>query len=141
WGCCIVYVCTYVFFFFQAEDGIRDFHVTGVQTCALPIFREGMLLRGPSGWGEFCPFDDYGDAASVPWLAAALEQCTGAWPTPVRTRIPINCTVPAVDPNTAHDIVKRSGCRTAKVKVADHPGSLAEDQIRVEAVRDAPGPE
>src|SRR5690606_39802630 len=27
----------YLFFFFQAEDGIRDFHVTGVQTCALPI--------------------------------------------------------------------------------------------------------
>src|SRR5690606_34953314 len=27
-----------VFFFFQAEDGIRDFHVTGVQTCALPIY-------------------------------------------------------------------------------------------------------
>src|SRR5690606_39992164 len=26
------------FFFFQAEDGIRDFHVTGVQTCALPIW-------------------------------------------------------------------------------------------------------
>src|SRR5690606_39891106 len=26
-----------VFYFFQAEDGIRDFHVTGVQTCALPI--------------------------------------------------------------------------------------------------------
>src|SRR5690606_40189591 len=31
-----------LFFFFQAEDGIRDFHVTGVQTCALPIsFRHG----------------------------------------------------------------------------------------------------
>src|SRR5690606_40204502 len=28
-----------LFFFFQAEDGIRDFHVTGVQTCALPILR------------------------------------------------------------------------------------------------------
>src|SRR5690606_41849179 len=27
-----------MFFFFQAEDGIRDFHVTGVQTCALPIW-------------------------------------------------------------------------------------------------------
>src|SRR5690606_39722564 len=27
----------YFSFFFQAEDGIRDFHVTGVQTCALPI--------------------------------------------------------------------------------------------------------
>src|SRR5256885_11244545 len=28
----------FVFFFFQAEDGIRDYKVTGVQTCALPIF-------------------------------------------------------------------------------------------------------
>src|SRR5690606_26895502 len=28
---------TFFVFFFQAEDGIRDFHVTGVQTCALPI--------------------------------------------------------------------------------------------------------
>src|SRR5690606_40987560 len=33
------------FFFFQAEDGIRDFHVTGVQTCALPIY---CLLHGVS---------------------------------------------------------------------------------------------
>src|SRR6266702_7898942 len=32
------------FFFFQAEDGIRDGHVTGVQTCALPIW-----LLGPDG--------------------------------------------------------------------------------------------
>src|SRR3712207_9139822 len=29
----------FIFFFFQAEDGIRDIGVTGVQTCALPIFR------------------------------------------------------------------------------------------------------
>src|SRR5690606_40932615 len=32
-------ICLFSFFFFQAEDGIRDFHVTGVQTCALPISR------------------------------------------------------------------------------------------------------
>src|SRR5215467_107334 len=31
----------YFFFFFQAEDGIRDYKVTGVQTCALPISRPG----------------------------------------------------------------------------------------------------
>src|SRR2546426_11153707 len=30
------------FFFFQAEDGIRDYKVTGVQTCALPISRAGI---------------------------------------------------------------------------------------------------
>src|SRR5256885_5787007 len=30
----------FIFFFFQAEDGIRDYKVTGVQTCALPICQE-----------------------------------------------------------------------------------------------------
>src|SRR5690606_40386728 len=34
-------------FFFQAEDGIRDFHVTGVQTCALPIWEKSE--RGKEG--------------------------------------------------------------------------------------------
>src|SRR5256886_8756632 len=37
-GCCLC------FFFFQAEDGIRDLTVTGVQTCALPIFGSGSRL-------------------------------------------------------------------------------------------------
>src|SRR5256885_9519112 len=32
-------------FFFQAEDGIRDYKVTGVQTCALPIFRKHEIAR------------------------------------------------------------------------------------------------
>src|SRR5690606_40494401 len=32
-------------FFFQAEDGIRDFHVTGVQTCALPILGGRVITR------------------------------------------------------------------------------------------------
>src|SRR5438874_8389721 len=34
---CIIVVLFILFFFFQAEDGIRDLYVTGVQTCALPI--------------------------------------------------------------------------------------------------------
>src|SRR6266496_1684545 len=39
-----------MFFFFQAEDGIRDLYVTGVQTCALPIFgRRCSLLSGVTG--------------------------------------------------------------------------------------------
>src|SRR5436309_10502641 len=36
-GSIVASTCLFSFFFFQAEDGIRDFHVTGVQTCALPI--------------------------------------------------------------------------------------------------------
>src|SRR5439155_2425235 len=39
-----VYVRLEWFFFFQAEDGIRDGHVTGVQTCALPILDDALLL-------------------------------------------------------------------------------------------------
>src|SRR2546430_13150110 len=34
-----------VFFFFQAEDGIRDLTVTGVQTCALPIYDHGHIIQ------------------------------------------------------------------------------------------------
>src|SRR5690606_40911059 len=34
-------------FFFQAEDGIRAFHVTGVQTCALPILLATMIVIKP----------------------------------------------------------------------------------------------
>src|SRR3712207_7272306 len=37
----------YIFFFFQAEDGIRDIGVTGVQTCALPISRALRPLPRP----------------------------------------------------------------------------------------------
>ncbi|WP_202818857.1 o-succinylbenzoate synthase [Actinosynnema sp. ALI-1.44] len=102
--------------------------------------REGVLVEGPAGWGEFCPFTEYDDAEAASWLATAVEQCTVGWPAPVRHRIPVNCTVPAVDPAKAHAIAAGSGCRTAKIKVADHPGSLAEDVARVEAVRDALGP-
>src|SRR3712207_8736587 len=38
-----------LFFFFQAEDGIRDIGVTGVQTCALPIFSAPFSFSSPSG--------------------------------------------------------------------------------------------
>src|SRR2546426_9975281 len=45
--CCVVLYLFVFFFFFQAEDGIRDYKVTGVQTCALPIYREHVTLREP----------------------------------------------------------------------------------------------
>src|SRR5438876_5012546 len=41
-----------VFFFFQAEDGIRDGRVTGVQTCALPILAEAVHRRHQDAVGE-----------------------------------------------------------------------------------------
>jgi o-succinylbenzoate synthase len=102
--------------------------------------REGMLLQGPVGWGEFCPFADYDDRAAAAWLAAAIEACGEQWPEPVRDRIPVNCTVPAVDPQQAHRLTVTSHCHTAKVKVAEPGQRLADDLNRVAAVRDAVGP-
>ncbi|WP_410618326.1 o-succinylbenzoate synthase [Amycolatopsis sp. cmx-8-4] len=102
--------------------------------------REGVLLPGPAGWGEFCPFADYSDAESLPWLHAAVEASETGWPAPVRDRVEVNTTVPVVGPEKAYELVSASGCRTAKVKVADPRSSLADDCARVEAVRDALGP-
>ncbi|PZS04298.1 MAG: O-succinylbenzoate synthase [Pseudonocardiales bacterium] len=103
--------------------------------------REGMLFDGPAGWGDFCPFADYDDAASLPWLRAAEEAATLGWPDPVRDSIAVNCTVPAVGPDAAAAIVHGSaGCRTAKVKVAEAGQSDDDDVARVEAVADALGP-
>ncbi|TYK44945.1 o-succinylbenzoate synthase [Actinomadura decatromicini] len=103
--------------------------------------RDGLLVRGPAGWGEFSPFAEYGPAECARWLAAAREAAFEGWPAPVRDRVPVNATIPAVGPERAFELAKESGCRTAKVKVAERGQSDADDLARVEAVRDALGPE
>ncbi|MGM7424155.1 o-succinylbenzoate synthase [Cellulosimicrobium sp. CpK407] len=108
--------------------------------------RDGVLLRGEAGWGEFSPFWDYDDAESSAWLRAAREAADQGWPAAVRDRVPVNVTVPAVGPDRARELVAASGgCRTAKVKVAQRgPDGTLEpvgaEAARLEAVRDALGP-
>jgi O-succinylbenzoate synthase len=103
--------------------------------------REGVLIRGAAGWGEWSPLLEDDAAVSAPWLTCAEEAAAGDWPAPVRSSVPVNVTVPAVGPEQAHRIVRDGGCRTAKVKVAEPGHSLADDQARLEAVRDAIGPD
>lgn len=102
--------------------------------------REGVLLRGPAGWAEFAPFRDYDDVACVPWLLAAVDSATRPWPAAVRASVEVNTTVPVVAPEQAFALVSASGCRTAKVKVADPGTDPAADADRLRAVRDALGP-
>jgi O-succinylbenzoate synthase len=102
--------------------------------------RSALLLHGAAGWGEFSPFPEYDDRIASRWLAAAREAADIGWPEPRRDQIPVNTTVPAVGPEQAHAMVAASGCSTAKVKVAERGQSLADDEARVEAVRDALGP-
>src|SRR2546422_4406558 len=56
----------FFFFFFQAEDGIRDVAVTGVQTCALPILVKQALTINPAL-----------KVAALPWSPPAWMKTTG----------------------------------------------------------------
>src|SRR6266511_5902470 len=62
------------FVFFQAEDGIRDFHVTGVQTCALPISRR---VRPAAAEQIRAAPRAEGLGASLAWLERAHELLAG----------------------------------------------------------------
>ena len=99
--------------------------------------REVTLVRGPSGWGEMSPLPGYPcDPARA--RAAAMEAAAGSWPAPLRTWVPVNGFVPAVEPAEAAALASaavRGGARGVKVKVGD-----AATVERVAAVRDAIGP-
>ena len=101
--------------------------------------REGVLLHGAAGWGEWSPFLEYDDEVARPWLAAALEAAEQGWPEPARSQVPVNVTVPACEPERAAAIVRAGGCTTAKVKVAEAGQDPGEDEARLEAVREALG--
>ena len=80
--------------------------------------RQGMVWPGPAGWAEWSPFLDYDDAVAVDWLAAADEAAELGWPAPVRDRVPVNATVPAVAATAVPGVLARyDGCEVVKVKV------------------------
>jgi o-succinylbenzoate synthase len=103
--------------------------------------RDGLLLHGPAGWAEFSPFWDYDATESAAWLRAALADATAERPAPLREQIAVNATIPVVPPVLAGRLARVGGARTAKVKVADPGATLAEDAERLEAVREAMGPD
>ena len=100
--------------------------------------RETLLLKGPLGWGEFCPFPEYDDDESSRWLAAALEAGWQGFPQALRDTIPVNATVPAVSADRVPEVLARFGRVDAvKVKVAERGQEVADDFARVTAVREA----
>src|SRR5690606_41058234 len=76
---CLLFI-VFIYFFFQAEDGIRYFHVTGVQTCALPISnmsnRLARRVRGGMVDVEY----------SSPRTSGCVEERKMNWRTPIPTR-------------------------------------------------------
>src|SRR3712207_8052308 len=70
----------YVFFFFQAEDGIRDIGVTGVQTCALPI--SGKRTGHPERQRLRCAQDQWPAATVARCVLARSSRERQEWSTP-----------------------------------------------------------
>ncbi len=119
-----------------------------VQVLSLPMrtrfrgltTREVVLVRGPGGWAEFSPFREYDDAEATSWWRCTLEAASGGWPAPVRERVPVNATVPAIGPGEVPGVLDRfPGCTTAKVKVAERGQSHEDDLARLSAVRSVLG--
>src|SRR5438874_2631508 len=81
-------------FFFQAEDGIRDLYVTGVQTCALPISGAGFAVSGGLGFsgperrntGGRSDSGSVGFACTTSLFAAAAASCSADFhvPSPIQ---------------------------------------------------------
>lgn len=116
----------------------------GLRVVSIPLrtrfrgieYREIAYLSGPSGYGEFAPFLEYEPPEAARWLTSAIEAGYGQWPTAVRDSVPVNATVPAIPAAAVPSVLARyDGCTTAKVKVAEAGGSLADDLARVAAVR------
>lgn len=128
-----------------ADDLLRAAHVVAIPM-RMPFrgvtVREAVLLEGPAGWGEFSPFPEYDDAVAARWLASGVEAAWTGWPAPVRERVPVNATVPAVTPPEVRGVLERfPGCTTAKVKVAERGQTLDDDVARVRKVRRVLGEE
>src|SRR6266511_3049364 len=93
----MVGIILYCFFFFQAEDGIRDFHVTGVQTCALPISCRPGLAGCATGSRRPSPGVPSPAKSSRPrWRPGSSRWSAAPRPTPPsRPRTPGGCIPPA----------------------------------------------
>src|SRR2546430_5943189 len=94
----MIRVCSILIFFFQAEDGIRDLTVTGVQTCALPIslvqMRDAILVNTTLG--------QYGRRYQIAYDLISAGGTGGTTPPPPP---------PPVVPNGNAKQIGRASCR------------------------------
>lgn len=118
--------------------------LAGMRVVSLPMTvrfrgiteREAALLPIGDRWVEWSPFLEYEAPEASRWLRAALT--TFDTPSaPLRDRVPVNATLPAVPADQAVQVLERYGrWRTVKIKVAERGQRLDDDVARVRAVRE-----
>ncbi|MFC0581557.1 o-succinylbenzoate synthase [Micrococcoides hystricis] len=102
--------------------------------------REAAIFLGGNRPSEFSPFLEYHVPEAATWLAAALNYGYGPAVEQTRPTVPVNATVPAIQPEEIPELITRYGnpdqLHTVKVKVAERGENLATDIARVRTVRD-----
>ena len=124
----------------MVEDQITDISVV-----ALPlrtrfrsiVVREALIFRGRLRWSEFSPFVEYEDEEAAQWLRGALAWANDPAPASFRTSIPVNATLPPVQPDEVADVLSPFGrFGSVKIKVAEAGQELSDDIARVQRVAD-----
>lgn len=100
--------------------------------------REAIIFRGPAGWGEFSPFTEYEPAEAASWLLAGIEAAWLGFPEPCRESVPVNATLPAVEPARVEQVLSayRGEIKELKVKVAEKGQTLKDDVVRLRTARE-----
>lgn len=119
--------------------------ITDIAVVAVPlrtkfrsiVVREALIFRGSQRWSEFSPFVEYEDDEASQWLAGAISWANDPLPSSFRESIPVNATLPAVEPDQVADVLSPFGSfGSVKIKVAEAGQSLNDDIARVQRVRD-----
>ncbi len=99
--------------------------------------REGLIIRGPEGFGEFAPFKHHKPEHAANWLAAAIEMAYNPVTEVLRDRIPVNAILPMVSTEQTIEFASEAlaqGNRCFKIKCGSD--DFADDFARVMAVRE-----
>ena len=119
--------------------------ITDVAVVALPlrtkfrgiVVREALIFRGSQRWSEFSPFVEYEDSEASQWLAGAISWANDPLPGTFRESIPVNATLPAVNPEDVAGVLGPFGnFGSVKIKVAEKGQGLDEDIARARKVRE-----
>ncbi|SCX02492.1 o-succinylbenzoate synthase [Candidatus Aquiluna sp. UB-MaderosW2red] len=100
-------------------------------------FREMLIFRGSERFSEFSPFLEYEDQESAIWLKSSLSWANDPLPKAIRSKIPINATLPAVSADQVERVLQGFGdFESVKIKVAETGQDFSQDLERIHKVRE-----
>ena len=101
----------------KALQDLKTFRVELNQPMKSNTYREGVLINGEYGWAEFSPFAHHPIEHSARWLQSALEMAWTKLPDPQLKQVKSNAIAVSSEVENAIQVIKKSGCKTLKIKL------------------------